>query len=75
MTATSWKVYVAGYEIIGLEFEIVDAGFDFVCDFDGQNSFEKRITRAITLRKSSVCFTIVVPGVGLEPTKACARGS
>ena len=25
--------------------------------------------------KPPVVFTIVVPGVGLEPTKACARGS
>ena len=25
--------------------------------------------------KPPVVFNIVVPGVGLEPTKACARGS
>lgn len=29
----------------------------------------------IARKKPPVYFNIVVPGVGLEPTKACARGS
>ena len=46
---------------------LIDAALTLFAISMGINSSEKRSTeQRITLRKPSVCFTILVPGVGLE---------
>jgi hypothetical protein len=59
---------------------LVEAEFDFICDWNGQKIFRKRKYRHG--RKSQHRpdeppddFNIEVRGVGLEPTEAFARGS
>jgi hypothetical protein len=52
---------------------LVEAGFDYVCDFDGVKIFGK--SKYWPLDKPLVFLLVKVRGVGLEPTEAFARGS
>jgi hypothetical protein len=55
-------------------FALIEAGFEYVCDLRDHGLFRKKDTNNAP-GQTPGNFNMVVRGVGLEPTKAFARGS